>query len=562
MLTPVTFADCMRLGATGMQEYFVLNLFAIFLGFTLWFIRKPLFSGKKFFVTANLAVIFWLFAVVMELVSVTAGCKVLWSTLAYPGIGLLSASWFMFIYRYTRDESGRVLPWQWALLLVVPTMSTVAAVSTPWHGLFYGPDTATINFMPSAPVVYDHGVLFYANAVMLCTFQIASWIMLGVSIARSAANEQLTFVTLFLITSVPALANLSYLALGVDIVGLNPTPFLFLFVLLAYSRLNSVTNFFQVSSIAKDMIFDNLPNAVVVVTSEGRIIASNLTAQKLLSFTFIQNIAAHDVPVLSDLMRQTVLDAPDGQSIDTAIRNKDYDVTVTPVFNMLKRVIGYTFVFFEVTSRKKAQDALSNALHSTDTRLDAALQQNRQISDDALTDDLTKLLNRRSLPAAFDAMITGQSPPVFAVMLDIDHFKAVNDRMGHAVGDKILIAMGTCLRAAFRTDDKVFRVGGEEFLILSAGITIEALHERIANLRRAVALAGRISLPVDMPLTFSAGVGIWPEDAINFGDLYDIVDKRLYCAKKSGRNRTVGPQNSRFTAPSINNTVVPLVGVG
>jgi diguanylate cyclase (GGDEF)-like protein len=133
--------------------------------------------------------------------------------------------------------------------------------------------------------------------------------------------------------------------------------------------------------------------------------------------------------------------------------------------------------------------------------------------------------------------------------------------MGHAVGDKILIAMGTCLRAAFRTDDKVFRVGGEEFLILSAGITIEALHERIANLRRAVALAGRISLPADMPLTFSAGVGIWPEDAINFGDLWDIVDKRLYCAKKSGRNCTVGPQNSCFTAPSINNTVVPLVGV-
>lgn len=64
---------------------------------------------------------------------------------------------------------------------------------------------------------------------------------------------------------------------------------------------------------------------------------------------------------------------------------------------------------------------------------------------------------------------------------------------------------------------------------------------------------------IGMPLTFSAEIGIWLEEAINLGD---IVDKRLYCGKKSGRNRTIGPSNSSFTAQSVNNTVVPLVGVG
>ncbi|MDG1736646.1 MAG: hypothetical protein P8H92_01630 [Paracoccaceae bacterium] len=63
---------------------------------------------------------------------------------------------------------------------------------------------------------------------------------------------------------------------------------------------------------------------------------------------------------------------------------------------------------------------------------------------------------------------------------------------------------------------------------------------------------------IRMPLTFSAEIGIWLEEAIN---LDDIVDKRLYCAKRSGRNRTVGPPSS-FTAQSVNNTVVPLVVVG
>jgi hypothetical protein len=62
-----------------------------------------------------------------------------------------------------------------------------------------------------------------------------------------------------------------------------------------------------------------------------------------------------------------------------------------------------------------------------------------------------------------------------------------------------------------------------------------------------------------MPLTFSAEIGMWLEEAIYLGD---IVEKRLYCAKRSGRNRTVGPPNSSFTAQSVNNTVVPLMGVG
>ena len=64
---------------------------------------------------------------------------------------------------------------------------------------------------------------------------------------------------------------------------------------------------------------------------------------------------------------------------------------------------------------------------------------------------------------------------------------------------------------------------------------------------------------IRMPLTFSAETGIWLEEAINLGD---IVDKRLYCAKRSVRNRTVGPPNRSFTAQSVNNIVVPLVGVG
>jgi hypothetical protein len=109
MLTPVTFAECTRLDAAGGANYFILILFAAFLGIALWVIRQQSFLGKNFFVTANLALLVWLFAALMELFSATTGCKVFWSTLAFPGIGLLSVSWFLFIYRFIRNESDRVL---------------------------------------------------------------------------------------------------------------------------------------------------------------------------------------------------------------------------------------------------------------------------------------------------------------------------------------------------------------------------------------------------------------------------------------------------------------------
>lgn len=561
MLTPVTFAECTRLDAAGGANYFILILFAAFLGIALWVIRQQSFLGKNFFVTANLALLVWLFAALMELFSATTGCKVFWSTLAFPGIGLLSVSWFLFIYRFIRNESDRVLPWQWVLLVVVPTLGTTASVSTPWHGLFYGLDTAPANGFSGSPVVYDHEVLFYANAALLYVFITASVIMLGVAVMRSAGRARLMFVTLFLMSTVPMLANFSYITLGVNIAGFDPTPFVFSFLLLTVSWLASLTNLFQVSSIANDMIFDNLDNAVVVVARQGQIIAANSSAQKVLSFTFTQNLTVRDVPALSDLMAQTIFDTPHVHAVETAIGIKDFEVSFKPVFGIHKQVTGFTLVFFEVTSRIEAQHALSSALRITDFRLDAALQQNRQISDEVMKDVLTGLLNRRSLPVAFDAMTASHAVPIFVVIIDIDYFKAINDRLGHAVGDKVLTEVGTCLRAAFRTDDKVFRVGGEEFLILSASIDIKVLHARITNLQQSVAEAGKILLPADMPLTFSAGIGGWPEDGNNMADLFDIVDKRLYRAKKTGRNRTVGPLESLTIAQSINRTVVSLVGV-
>ncbi len=546
MLTQAGLLSCMELRAGEVQDYFVLALLPTFIAMTIWIRYQPAFNGRRFFLTANWALVAWLFAVVMELFSETADCKILWSTLAFPGVGLLPVAWFLFVYRYTRNETGPVQRWQLGLLIVVPAIATLAAMTNPIHGLFYGAGTAAIDTAPGAPVAYDHGPLFFADAAMLYAFIVASFVLLARGAVRTSGVERLMYAVLLVMTAIPTMANVGYVVFGIGIAGFDPTPFLFSFVLVAYVGLISFGNFFQISLIAKEMIFDSLPNAVLVLSRDGRIIASNRAAQATFPMDWTAAPGVHDLPALADIMTVAV----SGERLDNPpeikVGDAEFEVRMTTIYGShgarRRSVIGFAFVFFEITTRKQVEQALSRALDATDARLDDVLSQNRRITDEVRTDPLTGLLNRRTLTEEFEAMTTSREDgQVFAVIVDIDHFKKVNDRLGHGVGDKVLVALGTCLRRGFRSDDRVFRLGGEEFLILLGRIDIQSLHSRIAGLREVVAAAGNILLPEDMALRFSAGIGAWPSDADTLPKLLEIADKRLYSAKKSGRNRTVGP---------------------
>src|SRR5690606_3118217 len=129
-------------------------------------------------------------------------------------------------------------------------------------------------------------------------------------------------------------------------------------------------------------------------------------------------------------------------------------------------IMGWVLLFFDVTQRKSEQRTLLSALQATDQQLHDVQVQNRRMSDQALTDPLTGLLNRRSLPDVFDEMVrtVGKSQlPVLLTVIDLDHFKAINDRFGHLTGDLGLVAVANGLRRSFRREDRVFRLGGEEF---------------------------------------------------------------------------------------------------
>ena len=156
----------------------------------------------------------------------------------------------------------------------------------------------------------------------------------------------------------------------------------------------------------------------------------------------------------------------------------------------------------------------------------------------AATDVLTGLPNRRALDDTIKRMVAQASRaqlPLSALMLDLDHFKAANDELGHAKGDEILAAFGALLGSSLRDSDFAARYGGEEFMVLLPATGTAGALVIAEKLRAAVA---DLHIPnIDRAITTSVGVAALPDHAIEAEGLARAADRALYLAKTNGRNR-------------------------
>jgi diguanylate cyclase (GGDEF)-like protein len=156
----------------------------------------------------------------------------------------------------------------------------------------------------------------------------------------------------------------------------------------------------------------------------------------------------------------------------------------------------------------------------------------------AATDPLTGLANRRSVQDTLRRMLAQAArseASLAAIALDLDHFKRINDRFGHDTGDDVLAATAQALKGTLRTSDFVGRQGGEEFIVLLPDTGLDGALVAAENLRRSIA---RLEIPgLDLPVTASFGVAVYPEDAVDPGLLLRHADRALYAAKEAGRNR-------------------------
>ncbi len=163
-------------------------------------------------------------------------------------------------------------------------------------------------------------------------------------------------------------------------------------------------------------------------------------------------------------------------------------------------------------------------------------QKNKELERLAARDELTGLFNRRKLDENFEkevARAERYARPLSVILLDLDHFKSVNDTHGHPVGDTILIETANRLRTALRTSDIPGRWGGEEFLIICPETELDTAAQLAERLRREYE---NLAFPEAGRLTASFGVAAHQSGRLA-KDILQSADKALYRAKKGGRNR-------------------------
>ena len=164
------------------------------------------------------------------------------------------------------------------------------------------------------------------------------------------------------------------------------------------------------------------------------------------------------------------------------------------------------------------------------------LRQAQEAEEEARQDHLTKALNRRGIAERFEALSNEPSPPagVGVILIDIDHFKSLNDRFGHSYGDEVLSTIATLIRRNVRDGDVVGRWGGEEFLAICPGTdALEAQHVA-EKIRRRIE---HFHFGDCEHVTASLGVHWTPATGPDLTELVGLADVALYSAKRGGRNR-------------------------
>jgi diguanylate cyclase (GGDEF)-like protein len=155
-------------------------------------------------------------------------------------------------------------------------------------------------------------------------------------------------------------------------------------------------------------------------------------------------------------------------------------------------------------------------------------------------DIMTGLYNRRKFFKLGENLFTQSKAQVFAIMIDIDHFKEVNDTYGHATGDTVIKAVGKTIQEKFKNYGTPGRIGGEEFAVISSSPSPKHIYEKIESLRLAISDIRFSSGPhKTFGITISSGVAALEPEHTSIDDLLKDADESLYEAKKSGRNKSI-----------------------
>lgn len=615
--------------------------------------RRRAAPGALALMALMLALAVWAFTYAIFWISVTPGGRIFWLNMTYFGVVSAPLAFFILVQYYI-GRSDWLKKWVYVLLLSIPVLTLVFLWTDPLHGLFFGRTRSA-----DASAIFSGGPWFYV-------FVVYSYGLLGVSVVLlfrtfllSSKFYRRQARIMLLAALLPWLANMLALAGRNPLPRLDLTPIFFTAtgLLMAYGFFGY--HMMDLVPVGRDVLVENIDDAIVVVDLQGRIVDINPKAMELanpgLDQPFgkkLEEVFSHWKDVISDYQRlegrtELKLDrAPfsflelmavslkdrQGQVVGklaswrdisarkqaeeklrvfyhaveqnpTAIVITDPQGRIEYVNPRLVQITGYdldelrgknpsvfksgetsdefysnlwktvnagevwqgellnckkngeTYWVHEmiapvmdekgvVTHFVAMQEDVTDRRHAElelrdlNARLQEKLVENEalqdQLREEAIRDGLTRLFNRRFMEETLDREISRveRDPrPISVVMMDVDLFKAINDKYGHQAGDAVLQTLGTMLLENTRISDIACRYGGDEMLVVMPGAAQDVAIARAEEWRVAFSMMEFSFGDKTIRTTLSLGVASFPDQAQNPIELLNAADKALYFAK-------------------------------
>jgi diguanylate cyclase (GGDEF)-like protein/PAS domain S-box-containing protein len=297
-------------------------------------------------------------------------------------------------------------------------------------------------------------------------------------------------------------------------------------------------------------LFEQSHDAVFIIDFDGKHLESNWRASNMLGYSSQEILALHasdiyarpaeGVKILAELLA--------GKHIplyESHFRRKDgseivVEVNAELVCDSDGKPLHIQKVARDITERKRDELAIQNANQKLRAQLARIKTLQTQLRQQAIRDPLTGLFNRRYLEEVLQreiAVAERQQSNISVVMIDIDRFKKFNDTYGHDAGDFLLKELAELLRREVRRSDISCRYGGEEFLIVMPGATLEKGAERAEHIRQAFSSARYEFMGSKLKSTLSLGVASYPQHGKTWEECVHAADRAMYAAKAAGKNR-------------------------
>lgn len=303
---------------------------------------------------------------------------------------------------------------------------------------------------------------------------------------------------------------------------------------------------------------DSLSEGVLILDNNGFIVLANkalgdrlgITPDQLLgknpsrfNWELSENKKNTRLPWERSLQHKAVItDTP----ITLRTKNAAYSfmVSTSPIVNEDHTLKGVLVTFNDVTQLTKKNNQLQNVIHTLKKSQVEVRQKNRALKLLASLDPLTGCMNRRSFFEVADKTYAEsklRDQPIYSIMIDIDHFKAVNDTYGHAIGDQVIRSVAETIKDNLREGDWVCRYGGEEFCVFLQDTRIEHAGILAERIRAHIGKLDFSDNPTTIRLhvTVSLGLAESTEEISSLNELIDLADQALYSAKENGRNKVV-----------------------